>query len=293
MDLNDRMKDDPVKKNTEMIQFERETGLKAVWKGRITDSFRKWKAGEKIYIRDKERIGIYVSSREKEYWNSFVKKSKNKNFTMSKLIRMAIQMYIKLMPAFPTFESFVDYTRELKQPLTVIKGYSQLILETSKDQLDHEIYFNIKEIFEKCEYLENKINNTLESMNNSDAEAKRLQVHDILIVDDDKSTRIMLEAFFKGKGIDVVLASSASEADGILEEITPKIILLDVILPDMEGYIYCEKLKANRRFTRTPVYLISAVPENELAGSFKDHGADGYFPKPFNLEKLAKLKQKL
>ena len=59
-------------KTGEMLQYEDETGKYAVWRGIVTEGFKKWKAGEKIYSRDKERISLYVSDETKESWTDFI-----------------------------------------------------------------------------------------------------------------------------------------------------------------------------------------------------------------------------
>ncbi len=51
---------DEIGKSEEMIKYELETGKKAIWRGQITESFKKWQKGEKIYEKDKERITINI-----------------------------------------------------------------------------------------------------------------------------------------------------------------------------------------------------------------------------------------
>jgi len=54
-----------------MIKYEDETGKYAIWQEKITEGFKKWLKGEKIYDRDKERISLYVSENTKERWQEF------------------------------------------------------------------------------------------------------------------------------------------------------------------------------------------------------------------------------
>ena len=70
-----------------MESFERETGKKAVWRGSITESFKKWQKGESGFEIDKERISLYVSKDIKDEWLNFA--NNNDYSTLSKLIREA------------------------------------------------------------------------------------------------------------------------------------------------------------------------------------------------------------
>ncbi len=76
-----------MKKTEEMEKYEEATGRFAIWHGRITEGFRRWQKGEKIYNRNKERIMLLVSEETKRRWQEF---KKNEYPTISKLIREAV-----------------------------------------------------------------------------------------------------------------------------------------------------------------------------------------------------------
>jgi CheY-like chemotaxis protein len=84
----------------------------------------------------------------------------------------------------------------------------------------------------------------------------------ILIVDDDKdyllATRLMLEA----ESFSVATAESASEATKLLQKNRPSLILLDVKMPEKDGFTFCDELAANSEFSKIPVVLVTAVAEN-------------------------------
>ena len=67
----DGLKEQQVKKTEKMEQYEKETGKYAIWRGVITEGFRKWEAGGTIYQRDKERISLYVSDKTKSKWKNY------------------------------------------------------------------------------------------------------------------------------------------------------------------------------------------------------------------------------
>ncbi|MFW9896227.1 MAG: PleD family two-component system response regulator, partial [Candidatus Thorarchaeota archaeon] len=85
--------------------------------------------------------------------------------------------------------------------------------------------------------------------------------------------------------------SSLGISSGIkgLEELNksfPKIILLDIILPDINGYEICRKIKSDVKLKDIPIFYITAMPESEVIGNLKDTGATGYLLKPFKFEKF-------
>ena len=82
-----------LKKTRDMEIFERETGKKAIWRGTITESFKKWQKGESDLELDKERISLYISKDVKDEWINFAEN--NEYSTLSKLIREALKFFIE------------------------------------------------------------------------------------------------------------------------------------------------------------------------------------------------------
>ena len=82
-----------IEKTKEMEKYEEETGKYAIWRGQITDGFKRWQKGEKIYDKDKERISFYVKENIKEIWKDFAEK--NNYPTISKFIREAVNNFIE------------------------------------------------------------------------------------------------------------------------------------------------------------------------------------------------------
>ena len=152
---------DRQKKTKEMEEFERETGKKAVWRGNVTESFRKWQDGKEDFITDKERISLYVSKDAKEEWLNFA--NKNNYSTLSKLIREALKFFIEYRSKIILKNKNVDIdllsslSHDLKEPLTSIKGYLQLIIEAYATELDDKVISIIKNVLSQCQILEKKI----------------------------------------------------------------------------------------------------------------------------------------
>ena len=112
---------------------------------------------------------------------------------------------------------------------------------------------------------------------------------DFLIIDEDSATCTVLEAFFKLKGYTTLCVSTGTKALEVLKEITPKIILLDILLPDIKGYEICKQIKSNDRLVDIPVFYTSALPEINISEHIVDTKADGYFLKPFDFTEFNSL----
>jgi two-component system alkaline phosphatase synthesis response regulator PhoP len=69
----------------------------------------------------------------------------------------------------------------------------------------------------------------------------------------------------------------------------PQVILLDIILPDLNGYDVCKIIKKNDRFNKIPLYYLTAISASEVEMRLKETGADGYILKPFNFTDFDKI----
>lgn len=80
----------------------------------------------------------------------------------------------------------------------------------------------------------------------------------ILIVDDDPDVRTLYRLVLHQEGLEVVEAENGQEALDIIQNNTPALVLLDVMMPDMDGYEVCRKLRADPKTARLPVLMFSA-----------------------------------
>ncbi len=71
-----------------------------------------------------------------------------------------------------------------------------------------------------------------------------------------------------------------------LEEVLPKVILLDILFPDISGYDICKKLKTTERLKNIHIFYITALPGYEVKLKMKETLANGYFLKPFNFSEF-------
>ena len=79
----------------------------------------------------------------------------------------------------------------------------------------------------------------------------------------------------------------------VLNKSIPKLILLDIFLPDITGYEVCKQIRANDKLKKIPLFYITAVPEGEVSEKVKETGANGYFLKPFDILSFKQLYQYL
>jgi CheY-like chemotaxis protein len=224
--------------------------------------------------QEKERITILVSEDRKNKWLEF---SKSKNFsTLSKLIRESVEMYIESSLKQSPTTTISKLSHDLKEPLTAIKGFSHLLIENYKDKLDWGTLSKIKEVYDQSLTLEGIIANALGEFHEESLD------FDVLLVDDDNSTNKVLLDFFQIKGYTCKDVISGEGTFRVLELHRPKVILLDILLPDISGYEICKKIKSDKNYRDIPIYFITAVPENEVKAKMNETMADGYFLKPFN-----------
>lgn len=107
----------------------------------------------------------------------------------------------------------------------------------------------------------------------------------ILIVDDEPSVRLTIRRMLE-KDYSILEADNGEKAVGIAEEQSPDLILIDLMMPIMDGYTACSKIKANTATRAIPVVILTAIG-HELNKKFANEmGADGYITKPFTREDL-------
>ena len=104
----------------------------------------------------------------------------------------------------------------------------------------------------------------------------------ILVVDDNDENREMLGRRLAREGYEVRRASGGAEALAALETAAADLVLLDVMMPDINGYEVLKRLKANPRLKGIPVLMISSLEDTESVARCIELGAEDYLPKPFN-----------
>lgn len=115
----------------------------------------------------------------------------------------------------------------------------------------------------------------------------------ILVVDDSATILEMEITMLKLLDYEPIAVSSGMEALKVLAREVPDLVLLDVILPDMDGFKICRHIKSNPATVKVPVVMVTAKQTSEDVERGKKAGADGYVLKPFKSLEVAALITKL
>ncbi|MBI4318877.1 MAG: response regulator [Chloroflexi bacterium] len=108
----------------------------------------------------------------------------------------------------------------------------------------------------------------------------------LLVVEDEKELRDFLRSFLKSQGYETLVASSGEDALQLAKKEAPRLILLDIVLPGMDGFEVCRHLRQNVQTANTPIIMITArgALADKLTGF--EEGADDYITKPFDIDEL-------
>ncbi len=108
----------------------------------------------------------------------------------------------------------------------------------------------------------------------------------ILIVEDDFDISNMLRIFFTGQGYNVDVADRGLDALDLCRKKLPDLIVLDIMLPDMDGYAVCKDLRTTTRTSHIPIIFLTQRDDRSDKIAGLELGADDYITKPFDIEEL-------
>jgi PleD family two-component response regulator len=108
----------------------------------------------------------------------------------------------------------------------------------------------------------------------------------LLVVEDDSDISNMLKLYFNGLGYEVDVVSRGSKALEKTRQVLPHLIVLDIMLPDIDGYEVCRALRENTRTSHIPVIFLTQKDERSDRLQGLELGADDYITKPFDIEEL-------
>jgi DNA-binding response OmpR family regulator len=107
----------------------------------------------------------------------------------------------------------------------------------------------------------------------------------VLVVDDELEIRDMLGRFLKEQGYEAILASNGEEAIELAEKENPRAILLDILMPGIDGIETCKRLRAKKETQFIPVIIATAMWDRYMEAI--EAGAEDFVTKPFNLTELS------
>ncbi len=108
----------------------------------------------------------------------------------------------------------------------------------------------------------------------------------ILIVDDEEDLVFFLKLRLEKSGYQVITAFDGQTGFEVARKEKPDLIILDLLLPEIDGFWVCDMLKKDARYSKIPVIILSAKAEEANINLGKKCGADEYMTKPFEFNKL-------
>jgi PleD family two-component response regulator len=108
----------------------------------------------------------------------------------------------------------------------------------------------------------------------------------ILVVEDDFDISNMLQLYFKSQGYEVFVAPRGGVVMDLTRQKLPNVIVLDIMLPDIDGYEVCRRLRTNLRTSHIPIIFLTQKDERSDKIHGLELGADDYITKPFDVEEL-------
>jgi len=108
----------------------------------------------------------------------------------------------------------------------------------------------------------------------------------LIVDDDDEIVELIADVLIRDGRFEIETASSGYAAGMKTEQFKPDVILLDYMLPDVNGNVVCRTIKSNPNFEDTRIIIVSGVVKEEEIQDLLESGAEGFIKKPFNIVEL-------
>ena len=108
----------------------------------------------------------------------------------------------------------------------------------------------------------------------------------ILVVDDDIHATTLFKTILTAKGYDAIIVNDSATAVQVANTTNPELIILDLMMPEPNGFDVCKMLRADPKFSRTPIVIFTAMGDSESQETASEIGADEFLTKPFRVEEL-------
>lgn len=115
----------------------------------------------------------------------------------------------------------------------------------------------------------------------------------IMIVDDEPDTLTLMRNILSDQGYELITVSNATEVGLRAAQLIPDLILLDFLMPELNGFDVCKALRANELTRNIPIMAVTCLTKEEDIERIFECGADEYLPKPFKMEQLQEKVQEL
>ena len=111
----------------------------------------------------------------------------------------------------------------------------------------------------------------------------------ILVIDDSTTNVILLQAVLHGKGYEIATALSVKEANTIINRKKPDLILLDLLMPRIDGFEFLKNLKNDMNTNNIPVIVVSALTDQDNVNRSMALGANDFIKKPVDIQNLVEI----
>lgn len=115
----------------------------------------------------------------------------------------------------------------------------------------------------------------------------------VLLVDDDEGNRELVSRILDLCGYESIQANSGAKALELLVNNAVDIILLDIMMPDMDGYEFCRQLKQSKNLSHIPIIMLTALIDEESRQKSFRVGANDFISKPFKMDDLVSKIERL
>jgi DNA-binding response OmpR family regulator len=126
-------------------------------------------------------------------------------------------------------------------------------------------------------------------MNIPSAAKTRTKAAKILVIDDESEITQIVEAFLSNAGYEVATENSSVMGIELAKQFRPDLILLDIMMPNMDGYEICDELKKSKETATVPVIFLTGKDSRDDKGRSFQVGGDMFVKKPFSCERLLEI----
>lgn len=118
---------------------------------------------------------------------------------------------------------------------------------------------------------------------------RKLLLKKIVIIDDSEEITSSLEDLFHSVGYKPLIANNAADGINIIQKEKPSLIVLDIMMPVLDGFFVLQEIKSDTNLERIPVIMITAKTDKDTLNKSLSSGANFFLEKPFSIKKLLSL----
>jgi len=111
----------------------------------------------------------------------------------------------------------------------------------------------------------------------------------ILLIDDEKSYAKVIKEAIETNGVEVLLAHNAMDALNLFQQVTPDLILLDVMMPEVDGLSLLRWIREHSENENLPIHVVSAKTQPDDRRAAMEAGANGFLGKPFTVDEMREV----